>query len=302
MAARASWKGYLKLSLVSCPVQLFPATTRANRISFNTLNRKTSNRVQMKYHDAETGEVVEREEQVKGYEFDKGRYVVVEKEELDALKIDSSRTIDIERFVGKADIDIVYYESPYYLAPDGAVAEEAFRVIRVAMDKQAVVGIGRLSIAGRENVVAVEPREKGMMVTTLRAADEVRRAGDAFEGIGNGEVDEEMVALAEQIIKKKAGPFDPAMFEDRYQAALLDLVKAKMKGQKPVVPKVVEPGKVIDLMAALKKSVSASMAADGEGKPRAASRKRASAPPAASGRGEAAQAPASGRGRGRKAG
>ena len=267
----AQWKGHLRLSLVTCPVRLHNATSEAGRISFNILNKNTGNRIKLKQHDAETDEVVERADQIKGYQYEKNRYVTITDEDLDTIQVESARVIDIERFVGRADIDQLYWDSPYYLEPDGPMAIEAFAVIREAMRREDVVGLGRVVISSRERAVAVEPRDKGMLVTTLRDAREVKPASAIFDSIPDVEVDEEMLTLAETIIARKKGPFDPTLFEDRYQTALRALVDAKVKGEKPTAVKVSEP-KVIDLMAALKRSLEQGA---GEAKPPARSRKRA---------------------------
>ncbi len=255
MSARPVWQGHLRLSLVSCPVKLFNATTNADRVSFHMLNRATHNRLRQQMVDPETDEVVERDDQTSGYEIEKGRYVTVEPEEIAALRVESTHTIDIERFVDRAGIDIVYWDGPYYLVPDGDIAEEAFAVIREAMRARDVVGLGRVVLSSRERPVALEPRGNGILVSRLRAAAEVRDSSEFFDDIPDVAIDDEMLSIAEQIIDKKHGPFEPEAFVDRYQAALQDLVEAKRKGEKPVAPKAGEPGKVVNLFDALKKSL-----------------------------------------------
>ncbi len=264
MAPQPGWKGFLKLSLVSCPVGLYPATTRANRVSFHNLDRETHNRVQMRPHDAETGEEVVRDQLVKGYEADDGRFVLVEPEELDALQIEASRTIELETFIDRAEIDPIYYDTPYLLAPDGPVADETFRVIHAAMKHEDKAGMGHVVVASRERRVAVEVNGKGLLLTTLRTADEVRDVAPYFAEIGDGTLDEEMVELATRIVARKSTRFDPSRFDDRYQSALAKLVEAKLKGKAPVTPRAAaaEAGPVVDLMAALKRSLHSDGAVD----------------------------------------
>jgi DNA end-binding protein Ku len=257
---RATWNGFLRLSLVTCPVALTPATTEAKRIRLNQLNAATGNRVAQRLVDSKTGEELERDQIVKGYEFDRGRYVTLSDEELKELQIESSKIIDLDRFVRRDQVDPLYLDAPYYVYPDGALAGEAFRVIGEAMAKSGRVGIGRVTIASRERMVLVEPRDAGLLMTTLRSADEVRAA--EFGETAKGEVDPEMVALAETIIERRAGEFDPATFRDRYQDALNELVAAKVKGQTGAAPRAVpEPPKVVNLMEALKRSLAQEPAA-----------------------------------------
>lgn len=257
MAARPTWKGHLRLSLVSCPVRLYPATSRSERISFHLLNPETNNRIQMRPHDAGTGEEVPRSELVRGYEFDKNKYVVIDKSDLDALQIESSKTIDLKRFVDKEEVTPVYWDTPYYLVPDGRIAEETFAVIQEAMREEGKVGIGRLVLSTREHAVLLAPHAHGMLLTTLRPAEEVRRPSE-LDDIDPGDVDKDMIEMARRIIEQKSGKFDTKeLAEDRYQAALHELVAKKMKGKKPIVPKVAEPTNVINLMDALKRSLGA---------------------------------------------
>lgn len=256
MAPRASWKGYLKLSLVSCAVQLFPASSTKERVAFHLLNRETGNRLRRQLVDQETGEVVEADEQVKGYEVAKHDYVMLEEDDIESVSIESTHTIDIESFVPRSEIDEVFLEAPYYLAPDGKVAEEAFAVIRDAMRDRKVVGLGRVVLYRRERLVMLEPRGKGIVARTLRYAYEVRNDRDYFDDIGDVAISGEMLDLAEHIIDKKLTTFDPSRFEDRYQTALIDLIKAKT-GNRPM-PKLdaPKPSNVINLMDALKKSIA----------------------------------------------
>lgn len=254
-APRSSWKGYLKVSLVSCPVRLYPASSSAEKISFHNLAPDTKSRISMVPTDPTTGKAVPREELLKGYEFEKGRYVIVSDEELDKIQVESNRVIDVNQFVDDDKIDPLYLDSPYWLAPDGKMANETFRVIVEAMKRESKAGIGRLVLSSRERAVLLSPRGKGIMIRTLRAAEEVRREEPYFEDIEEGPLDESAVALARQIVKQKSGAFDPKLFADRYQAALGELIKAKLKGEQIVTTEVTEPAPVIDLMAALKKSL-----------------------------------------------
>ena len=257
MAPRANWKGYLKLSLVSCAVQLFPASSTKDRVAFNLLNRETGHRLRRQLVDEETGEVVEPDQQAKGYEVAKRDYVMIDEREIDSVSIESTHTIDIESFVPRSEIDEVYLDTPYYLTPDGKVAEEAFAVIRDAMRDRQVVGLGRVVLYRRERIVMLEPRGKGIAARTLRYAYEVRDDEDYFDDIGDVTVAGEMLELAEHIIDKKLTTFDPSRFEDRYQSALIDLIKAKT-GERPA-PKLdaPKPSNVINLMDALRKSIAA---------------------------------------------
>ena len=272
MAARASWKGYLKLSLVSCPVKLFTATTTGNRVSFHLLHKDTHNRIQMKPHDPEMG-AVERSDLVKGYEFEKDRYVVVPEEEFEKIQIESSKTIAIDKFVDASEVDPMYFDSYYYLAPDGPVAEGTYRVIQGAMKQRKKAALGRVVLSQRERQVVIQPRDNGFTLTTLRAHNEVRSGADAFEDITDAKPDAATRKLAEQIIDQFEGDFEPEKFEDQYQGALLELVKAKVKGTRPVFAKAPERGKVINLMDALKRTLE-----DGGGqKPPAKSKRRPAA-------------------------
>ena len=254
MAPRSTWKGHLKLSLVSCPVRLFNAVSRSEKVAFNLLHKDTHNRVQMKPHDPELGPV-ERSDLVKGYQYEKDQYVVFTEEDFDKVQIDSSKAIVIEKFVDAKDVDPIYFEAPYYLAPDGAVAEETFRVIQTAMREKQKVALSRVVLSNRERLIALMCRDKGFVMMTLRTADEVRDARDHFADIGDEEPEAEMLELAEKLIAQKSGKFDPSEFRDRYQDAVLEMVKAKVKGQEPVIAKAPERGKVINLMDALRRSL-----------------------------------------------
>jgi DNA end-binding protein Ku len=287
MAPRASWKGYLKLSLVSCAIALYPAISSAGRVSFHTLNRKTRNRVKRQYVDPETGDVVEGEEQVKGYAVGKDNFIVVEDSELDAIKIESTQTIDVETFVPASEIDLRYLDTPYYLAPDDRVSEEAFAVIRDAMRDRKVVGIGRVVLARRERPMMLEPFDKGILATTLHYATEVRDAAAYFEEIPDIQIPAEMKELAEVIIGRKTGHFDPTKFEDRYETAMLELLRTKEAGRPAVVERAAQkPHNVINIMEALRRSIEAEQKAPArppaaQEKPKAASKTRSAAKTAA---------------------
>ena len=257
MAARASWKGYLKLSLVSCAVQLYPASTSKERVSFHMLNRETGHRLKRLMVDSETGEPVESEDQIKGYEIGKRQYIQVEDEEIESVAIESTHTIDIESFVPRDEIDQTYFDSPYYIAPDGKVAEEAFAVIRDAMREKNVVGIGRVVLYRRERIIMLEPRDKGLVAMTLRYPYEVRADDEVFDQIPDVKVDDDTLDLATHIIERKLTHFDPARFEDRYQNALLDIIKAKAANKPAPKLDAPKPSNVVNLMDALRKSIAA---------------------------------------------
>jgi len=251
---RASWTGFLRLSLVSCPVYLSPATSEAKRIRLNQLNAATGNRLKQQLIDSETGEVVERDQIVKGYEYDRGRYVTLSDDELKELQIESSKIIDLDQFVDRDDVDPVYLDAPYYIYADGELADEAFRVIGEAMAKKHKVGLGRIVLSSRERLVLVEPRDGGLLMSTLHSADEVRAA--EFSSKHAGKIDPDMVAIAETSIERKSAAFDPANFRDRYQDALNALVESKTKGMAKAPRAVEEPPKVVNLMDALKRSLA----------------------------------------------
>ena len=252
---RPSWKGYLKLSLVSCGVALYNASSSSERVSFNTLNRKTGNRLKQNLVDSVSGEPVDTADRVKGYQVAKGQYVMVEDTEIEALKIESTRTIEIETFVPAAEIDQIYVDSPYYLAPDDKVAEEAFAVIREAMTRKKMVGIGRIVLARRERMLMLQPRDKGMLATTLRYPYEVRAGGEIFDEISDVKLPGEMLDIAQEIISRMSGHFEPETFTDRYEEAVVAMLKAKQAGQTFTVPEAAAPGNVVNIMDALKKSV-----------------------------------------------
>lgn len=255
MAPRASWKGYLKLSLVSCPVRLYPATSSKDRISFNQLHKDTHNRINMKPVDPELG-LVERSDLVKGYEYEDKQYIIIEDSDLESVRIESNHTINIEAFVEADSVDVIYQDTPYYLAPDGAMAEETFVVLREALKRSGKLAIGRLVLSSRERIITISPRETGMFVSTLRNPNEVRGTAEYFSNIPVGNPDPEMLALAEQLIEQKTTEFDPKDYEDRYEVALMNMIKEKLKGHKPIVATAPERSNVVNLMDALKASLS----------------------------------------------
>jgi len=270
MAPRSSWKGYLKLSLVTCPVKLYPATSSNERIRFNQLHKDTHNRINMKPVDPELG-IVERSDLVKGYEYEDKQYIIIDDSDLEAVRIESSHTINIESFVDEAEVDTIYEDAPYYLAPDGAMAEETFVVLREALRQSGKVAIARLVMSSRERVVTIGARDKGMFLHTLRNPSEVRASAEVFDTIPETKPDQEMLQLAEALIKQKVTKFDPKMYEDRYETALMAMIREKLKGHKPIIADVPERGNVINLMDALKASL-------GQAKPAAASKSKDESP------------------------
>ena len=275
MAPRSNWKGYLKLSLVSASIAIYPATSSAEKVRFNTLNRATGNRLKRQMIDTETGDVVESEDQVKGYAVGKDQYVVVEDEELASIAIDSTRTVEIERFVPKASIDDRYRDTPYYLAPEDQVGQEAFAVIRDAMKKKKMVGIARVVMARRERIMMLEPFGKGLMATTLLYPYEIRSEESVFEEIPELKLPDQMVGLAEEIIDRMTGKFEPDKFEDRYENAMIELIRSKQAGLPAKVEKApARAANVVNLMDALRRSVEGDQ---GGKRKKAAPAKRAAA-------------------------
>jgi DNA end-binding protein Ku len=280
MAPRAYWKGYLKLSLVSCPIALYPASSSSERVSFNRINTKTGNRLKQQMVDAETGEPVDKEDISRGYEYAKGQYIVVEDEELAKIKIESTHTIEIDSFVPRSEIDDRFLDSPYYISPTDQVGQEAFSVIRDAMREKKMVGLARVVLTRREHVAMLEPFDKGLLATTLRYPYEIRDHADYFEDIPELKLPAEMMKLAAHIVETKAGHFDPKAFEDHYEKALVELLKSKQAGL-PIetVGEETSTPRVINLMDALKASIKTSAkkpaaASTGERRP---AKKKASA-------------------------
>src|SRR5436189_894095 len=231
MAPRAYWKGFLRLSLVTCPVALYPATSDADKISFNQINQKTGHRIKYVKVDAETGENVPNEEIVKGFKVDTDTYVPVSKEELENVALESTRTIDINEFVPKADIDPRYIIRPYYLRPDGKVGHDAFSVIRETIRSMDMVAIGTIVLTSREHIIALEPLDKGLMGTLLRYPYEVRDPKEYFDEIDDVKVTKDMLDLARHIVDQKSGSFEPDKFEDQYETALVELINQKRAGK-----------------------------------------------------------------------
>lgn len=254
MPPRAMWTGQLRFSLVTLGVRLYAATESTSRVSMNQLHKGCHQRLKSQLQCPVHGPV-ERDEIVKGFEYEKDSYVIIEKEELDALKLETTKTIELIEFVDASEIDPLFMDTPYFLGPDGPVAEEAFRVIREALKKSNRVGVGKLVLHSREHIVAVRPHENGMMLTTLRYASEVRSSAEYFKDLGNGKVDKEQLELAQTIIEKKAGEFDASEFQDRYQEAFFALVKAKAEGAAPVQVREEEAPTTFNFMEALKRSV-----------------------------------------------
>ena len=283
MAPRAYWKGYLKLSLVSCPIALFPATSEREKIRFHQVNKKTGNRIKYRKVDAETGDEVESDNIIKGYEMGKSQYIELDPEELEAVAIESKRVIEIDEFVPKKEIDELYLNNPYFIVPDGEVGQQAFAVIREAIRKEGMVAIGKVVFTSREHIIALEPRGKGMMGITLRYPYEVRKEEDYFDDIEDEKLPKDMLDLAAHIVETKKGHFKPEKFEDQYEDALKELLKKKQHGEKIEAPREREPSKVINLMDALRRSVEAGKAPPREEAPRreAATHHRAPAKKAA---------------------
>ncbi len=258
MAPRAYWKGSLKLSLVSCPVVLYPASSSVEKTRFHLINRETGNRLKQQMVDSETGDIVQGNQKGRGYELSKGQYVEIEPEELEAVQIESNHTIDIDSFVPRDEIDQRYLDHPYYIAPDGKAALDAFAVIRDAMKDQDRVALARIVLTHREHVIAIEPMGKGMLGTTLRFPYELRDASEFFDDIKAPKVTRDMVELAGHILQTKAAHFDPSEFKDQYETALKALVKRKAAGKPIKLPEPEErPGNVVSLMDALKQSLKA---------------------------------------------
>src|SRR5580692_2462275 len=277
MAPRANWKGFLRLSLVTCPVALYPATSESEKVSFNQLNRKTGHRIKYAKVDADTGEEVANEDIVKGYKVDTDIFVEVTKEELENVALESTRTIEIDEFVDRTEIDPRYLIRPYYLCPDGKIGHDAFAVIRETIREMDKVAIGRVVLTNREHIIALEPLDKGLMGTLLRYPYEVRDPQEYFDEIDDVKVTKDMLDLARHIVEQKSGSFKPDKFEDQYENALVDLINQKRAG-KPITPKERPRGEnVVDLMDALRKSVGGAAAASPASKKPAKKAKKATA-------------------------
>src|SRR5512147_558562 len=256
MAPRANWKGFLRLSLVTCPVALFPATSDTEKVSFNQINRKTGHRIKYAKVDADTGKEVANDDIMKGYKIDTDTYIEVSKDELEDIALESTRTIEIDEFVPKSDIDGRYLIRPYYLVPDGKVGHDAFAVIRETIRSMDKVAIGRVVLTNREHIIALEPLDKGLMGTLLRYPYEVRSEKDYFDDIQDVKITKDMLDLAQHIVEQKSGYFEPTKFEDHYEAALQELLEKKQKGLPVAKAAPKTSGNVINLMDALKKSLA----------------------------------------------
>ncbi len=275
MAPRANWKGHLKLGFLSCPVALYTAASESDRISFHTLNRKTGHRVTRQFIDSETGKAVERTDQVKGYEIGKGDYVVLTTEDIEDAIPESTKTIDIDAFVAEDEMDEVFIDNPYYLAPSDPTGQEAFALIRKAMEGKKVIGIARTVLFRRSRLLLLRPTGSGLTASTLYFDYEVRPAKDVFSEISNQTLSKEMIDLAKHIIATKRGQFEPDKIEDRYEDALAELIKAKQQGKEiKVPPKPAHGGNVVDLLDALRKSAGYPSARTETTTRRAAPRKR----------------------------
>jgi DNA end-binding protein Ku len=257
VAPRAYWKGYLKLSLVSCPIALFPATSAREKINFHQLHKETGNRIRYRKVDAETGDEVDSSHIIKGYEVAKGEYIELGPEELEAVAIDSKRIIEIDEFVPKAEIDELYLRDPYFIVPDGEVGQQAFAVIREAIRKEGMVALGKIVFTSREHIIALEPRNNGMVGVTLRYPYEVRQPEEYFDTVDDEKVPKDMLDLAIHIVDTKRGKFEPEKFEDHYENALKELLRKKQKGEKIERPKEPPRTNVVNLMEALRQSAKA---------------------------------------------
>lgn len=271
MALRPYWSGQIRLSLVSLPVSIYPALSRSRQIPLHEIYRKTGQRV--RHQNTVDGEEIDREDIVKGYEVEKGEYVILEPDEIKALKIPSKKILEITQFVDKTAIDAIYYETPYFVTPEGKGSEDAFTVIREALRQTGKIGLGQLAIAGRERLCAIKPCGSGIMLETLRYEDEIRESDPYFEDIDKGAVDKEQLSLAKELIKRKTASFKPEKFHDHYKEALQELISSKLEGRQPrdVIDEP-PPGKVINLMDALRKSLKEPGARPAAKKPAAKSK------------------------------
>jgi DNA end-binding protein Ku len=274
VAGRPTWQGHLKLSLVTCPVALYSAIDPGGDVHFNLINPKTNNRIKMVTTDPDTGPI-ERADLVKGYEIEKGRYVLLTDEEIRSVRLESAKAISIERFVPEADIDRMYWDTPYFVTPDDKLAMEAYSVIREAMRQSGQIALGRVVMSTRERLLALEPHGKGILAYALRTHDEVRSADDAFADIAEDKPDPNMIAIARKIIEQQQGPFDPSQFTDRYEDALKALIAEKSEGAKPISVQEPEDTEPTDLMAALRASLKGKAPAVARASPKKAAKRRA---------------------------
>jgi len=256
MAPRANWKGFLRLSLVTCPIALFPATSESEKISFNQINKKTGHRIRYLKVDADTGEEVSNEDIIKGYQVDKDRYLEVTKDELENIALESTRTIEIDEFVPRSEIDDLYLVRPYYIVPDGKVGHDAFAVIRETIRSLDKVALARVVLTNREHVIALEARDNGLVGMLLRYPYEVRDAAEYFDDIQDVKITKDMLDLAKHIVEKKSGHFEPERFEDHYETALTELLVKKQNGLPIAAVKKPAPGNVINLMDAPRQSLA----------------------------------------------
>jgi DNA end-binding protein Ku len=275
MAPRANWKGFLRLSLVTCPIALFPATSESEKISFNQINKKTGHRIRYLKVDADTGEEVSNEDIIKGYQVDKDRYLEVAKDELENIALESTRTIEIDEFVPRGEIDDLYLVRPYYIVPDGKVGHDAFAVIRETIRSLDKVALGRVVLTNREHVIVLEARDKGLMGMLLRYPYEVRDASEYFDEIQDVKITKDMLDLAKHIVEQKSGHFEPAKFEDHYETALAELLAKKQKGLPITAMKKPAAGNVVNLMDALRQSLASSRKTTPAEKPAKAPAKKA---------------------------
>jgi DNA end-binding protein Ku len=256
MAPRAYWKGFLRLSLVTCPIALFPATSESEKISFNQINRKTGHRIKYQKVDADTGEEVSSEDIVKGYKVDTDSYLEVTRDELENIALESTRTIEIDEFVPRSEIDDLYLVRPYYIVPDGKVGHDAYAVIRETIRSLDKVALGRVVLTNREHIISLDARDKGLMGMLLRYPYEVRNSAEYFDDIQDVKITKDMLELAKHIVSQKSGHFQPEKFEDRYETALQALLDQKQKGLPIVKAERPSAGNVVNLMEALRASVS----------------------------------------------
>jgi DNA end-binding protein Ku len=256
VAPRAYWKGYLKLSLVSCPIALYPATSEREKISFHQLNKQTGNRIKYKKVDSETGDEVGTVDIIKGYEVGKGQYIELDPEELDAVALESKRVIEIDQFVPKDEIDELYVNNPYFIVPDDEVGSQAFAVIREAIRQEGMVALGKVVFTSREHIFALEARGKGMMGVTLRYPYEVRDEDEYFADVEDEAVPKDMLELAAHIVETKRGKFEPKKFDDRYEDALKELLRRKQEGKPIEPPRERGPAPIVNLMEALRQSIN----------------------------------------------